>query len=241
MSVTNRHIELDLLRTMAIVLMVSYHVLFDLAFVEGWNIEVMTGPLKLIGTIAALLFLLLVGISFIVSWQRNWNSGKSLMDLHKKYFARGCFILAWGLVISLVTALWVPDIYIRFGILHLIGVSTILLPFFAHFGKLNALLGIIIIGIGAFFETIRVQTVLLLPVGIPYPSFASLDYYPLFPWIGVIVLGMALGSHIYKSNTTQATTSPPWLRTITTPGRYSLAIYLIHQPIILTVLWLFPF
>ena len=61
---------------------------------------------------------------------------------------------------------------------------------------------------------------------------------PLLPWLGVVLLGMALGSRLSRAPVT-ATTAPSragkglaWL------GRHSLLIYLLHQPLLMGVIGL---
>jgi uncharacterized membrane protein len=65
------------------------------------------------------------------------------------------------------------------------------------------------------------------------------DYVPLFPWFGVVLLGIFLGRLIIAH--------PVWLsryhvmRPLALAGRHSLAIYLLHQPVLLGVLSLVTF
>ena len=64
------------------------------------------------------------------------------------------------------------------------------------------------------------------------------DYVPLAPWAGVVFIGIALGNvlaaHSFGAVAPLAT-APAWLRWL---GRHSLAVYMVHQPILLGVLWL---
>jgi uncharacterized membrane protein len=239
MTLHSRYIELDLLRTFAILLMVLYHIVFNLMFFEGLAIDANHGPWKLVGRTAAILFLLLVGISFVISWQKTSEKTSRFWDRYRKYVARGMGIVAWGLVISLVTAIWLPTEYIRFGILHLIGTATLLLPFFVRLREFNLLLGMYLITLGLFLREFRLATPWLMPLGIPYAGFRTLDYYPLLPWLGVILLGMSVGHFMYVRQKLPAQEASTVLKTLTWPGRHSLAIYLIHQPIILLVMYLF--
>ena len=63
------------------------------------------------------------------------------------------------------------------------------------------------------------------------------DYVPLAPWAGVVFIGIALGNvlaaHSFGAVAPLAT-APAWLRWL---GRHSLAVYMVHQPILLGALW----
>ncbi|MDB4979026.1 MAG: hypothetical protein JWM56_1212 [Candidatus Peribacteria bacterium] len=238
MPATLRHPELDILRTIAILLMVLYHLLFDLSFFYHADIDIYHGAWKIMGTVAALLFLMLVGISFTVSWKRTISQKQSWRAAYPKYAARGFFLLSWGLLISFITAIATPDEYIRFGILHLIGTATLLLPFFARLRYWNFIIGLWMVGCGTLFTFIRGESPFLLPFGIMYRSFTTLDYYPLFPWMGVILLGMCMGYLLYEQYPAPVSkASSPLLSAISWPGKHALAIYLIHQPILIVLLY----
>ena len=45
----------------------------------------------------------------------------------------------------------------------------------------------------SFFLDGHTGSLLLLPFGLPYAGFVSLDYEPLIPWFGVLLLGAAAG------------------------------------------------
>jgi len=247
MSYSSRHIEIDLLRSLAIVLMVFFHLCFDLENFYNWNIDTDHGLLWWIGRISAVLFLLLVGISFSISWQRTTTrSNDSRLPLlassfllsYKKYFIRSMHLLSWALVISLLTAVAMPDEYIRFGILHLIGTATLLLPFFVFAKEWTVLLGIVCIALGSFTKTIIAGTPFLLPLGMMPLHFSSLDYYPLLPWLGVILIGLGAGQLLYVRKNFRSPMSGNIYENLSIPGRYSLWIYLAHQPMLLAGLWL---
>src|SRR3989344_4664048 len=123
-----RYPELDALRGIAVWMMVLYHLLFDLAYFYGWQIPIYDGGWRIFARAAAILFLLLVGICFVISWERASRLAvlaprhDTFWNTYKKYLRRGLFIFAGGMVISLVTKIFAGDMYVRFGVLHLIGV-----------------------------------------------------------------------------------------------------------------------
>jgi uncharacterized membrane protein len=72
--------------------------------------------------------------------------------------------------------------------------------------------------------------------------FVTVDYFPLLPWLGVVSLGLFAGKILYtdyKRRYYLPDLSQSLLtRTFGFLGRHSLLIYLIHQPIIIIVLYL---
>ena len=236
-------------------MMILFHYAFDLRFFYRWNIDVFSGPWFWLGRLCAILFLLLVGISFVISWDRSSRSAQAenapaFREVYPKYLRRGLFILGCGMLITAVTYGWMPRVYIRFGILHLIGTSILILPFFVRLREANVLVALILIATGQWMPIPRVETGLLLPLGIPHEGFASLDYYPLLPWFGVILLGSALGHLFYirypqwriplsSRSGPEGPSGPrtavhfPLSASLGWPGRNALLIYMLHQPIIL--------
>ena len=133
---------------------------------------------------------------------------------------------------SIGTYVMDPDSYVRFGVLHLIAVSVLLLPFFARFQFWNVLIGMGLVMLEIFSPFIPLHSAFLIPFGFPQVGFETVDYVPMIPWFGVILLGYALGyTWVPKAE------SNVWLERLTWPGRHSLMIYLVHQPILMAVVF----
>ncbi len=227
-----RFIEVDLLRTIAILLMVIYHIGYDLSYFHNWNIDTNSGGWWLMGRSAANLFLLLVGISFILS-----AKSRTSRKIWKHTLRRSAIILGWAYVITLTTYVIDSETYIRFGILHCIGVSILLLPVFHYFKEWNMLAGIVIIAGGMYVRSMEAASPFLLPLGIKYHSFVTLDYFPILPWLGVILIGMGLGHFIFiRCNAKPILQNRQW-KYLILPGKHSLLLYLIHQPLLILLLW----
>ena len=236
---SDRFGEIDLLRTLAILLMIVYHTAYDLSAYYSLPIDPMHGGWLLLERATAHLFLLLVGISFAISWGKMEKNGKTLAARMKRIVRRALGIFFCAMLVSLATFVVDPHTYVRFGVLHLIAVSVLLLPIFMSLREWNFLLAVIVILATPFIVSIPVATPLLLPLGLAPPSFASVDYFPLFPWFGTVMIGAGLGNLLYNRALLRwhVLLSRRWQRMITFPGRHSLLLYLIHQPIILGVLW----
>jgi uncharacterized membrane protein len=228
-----RYPEIDALRTIAIFMMVVYHTLWDLENLYGWPILRSLGVGgRLFARTTAILFLLLVGVNFAIARLRNPS--------YERVLWRAARILGAAILVSLATYMFDPETFVRFGVLHLIGVSVLLLPLSASLREWNALLGIAVIALGTAPEGMTVGTPMLLPLGITPPHFTTVDYFPLFPWLGVILLGVSVGHLLYIR-------APAWRRfsiltsrfsILTWPGRHSLLLYLLHQPLILVTITL---
>ena len=256
---SSRFYELDALRGFSVILMVVYHFLFDLDY---FNIRPMPGwlwPQQLYGFPITFLFIFIAGISLALSASKTKNS-KVMMQ---KMLKRGIFIFAVGLLITAVTWIYPHDGAILFGVLHLIGMSTILaIPFLLggtkekaanayDFGKMRnsflilipLIFGIVVIALSKVVEKIN-GPIWMVPLGIHPYGFYALDYEPLFPWFGVVLIGIAVGFWIYPKGERRFSlrkVEAKWLKGISWIGRHSLEIYLVHQPIILAVLWVFKF
>lgn len=226
--------EIDFLRGLAIILMVGYHLLYDLGdFVGlkkflGFSTDLTTPAWVVAQIFFAGLFVLLSGIS--TTFSRN----------NLRRFLK---FLAVALLITAATYVFDKSSVILFGIIHCLAVSVLLymLLFKKHRPAVRALWGSLILITGFFLPALRKTTALssnwLLPFGLPGPNFASFDYFPLIPWFGVFLTGTALGQWLYSEK--KSLIRQPLPETfINWCGRQSLWIYLLHQPIIMGILYL---
>jgi uncharacterized membrane protein len=233
--------EVDFLRGLAIVLMVLYHLVFDLYYFAVYKIDVASGFWLATARLAASLFLLLVGLSLTLSYSRA-----QLFEQEDLFFYRLCKrsarILGLALGITAVTYFVIGKGFIVFGVLHLIGLSLLLIYPFLRLQRMNFIFGILAILAGAYLHTISVDYLWLLWLGLAPPDFYSLDYFPLFPWFGVILAGMGLGEVLYpgyrrRIDLLDLSGSLP-VRGLAFLGRNSLVIYLIHQPIMIALFYM---
>jgi len=229
--------EIDCARGIAILMMVIFHTVFDLSFFAIYPVNVATGFWRYFAYATASLFLLIVGVSLVVSHTRS-AATLAGFALTKKFLLRGAGIFALGLLVTVATWFYLHDGYVVFGILHLIGISVILSLFFFRFKKLNILLGLACIPAGWLISGMS-GPVFLLPLGIIPPGFASVDYTPLFPWLGMVLIGMGAGEYLYAGGVRQFSLRPLpdlFVRPLSFLGRHSLVIYLVHQPVIILLL-----
>lgn len=214
--------EIDALRGVAVILMVAYHLFFDLAYFKGAPYDVSTGLLLLIGRSAAFLFVFLAGLAMALSYARG--------SRFSRFLRRGAVIFGMGMAITAFTLMAFPGNAILFGVLHLIGLSTIIAyPFLAR-PKLILASGIAFILLG-FLGMPSSPAFLWL---VPY-AFTTFDYFPLMPWLGVVLLGAYAGSAVYGRGKSLLAGGSRALETL---GRNSLLIYFIHQPLLILLILL---
>ena len=238
----NRHMarfwEVDLLRGVAIMLMVLYHLAFDLDYFAVYQIDVTSGFWLAAARISASLFLLLVGLSLTLSYSRAL-----LLRQEDRFFfrllKRSTRILGLALGITAVTYFVIGKGFIVFGVLHLIGLSLLLAYPLLRLQRMNFIFGLLAILAGACLQTVSVDYPWLLWLGLAPPDFYSLDYFPIFPWFGVILAGMGLGDMLYPGYRRRFPlldlSGSPLIRGLAFLGRNSLLIYLIHQPIMIAL------
>lgn len=222
-----KRIELiDGARGLSIILMIFYHFFYDLAVFCAFPSWIVYNPLfNFLQPVFAGLFILMSGASAMFS---------------RSNVKRGLKMLAGGLAISLVTWLFDPSLFVRFGILHFMGVAALL------FAALRPLITKIpyqqylwpVLFFLCYFALDRTFDVKYLAfLGFRSPGYASSDYFPVLPWIFVYFMGAWLGARI------KAGRMPQWFYETRAPffaavGRHTLWIYLLHQPILMGLTYL---
>lgn len=227
---------IDLARGAALVAMAIYHFTWDLEFF-GYVPAGMaaTGGWKIIARCIASSFLFLVGVSLFLAHRDGirWRS----------FWRRLGMVAAAAAAISVVTWFAVPEGFIFFGILH--GIA------------LGSLLGLLFLRLPAWATILAAVAVIAAPhflrssvfdhpawwwLGLSKQIPRSNDYVPVFPWAGAVLFGIA------AAKLADAAGALPWLAKfhagrwawpLRFGSRHSLAVYLIHQPVLLAGLWAF--
>lgn len=234
--------EIDFARGVAIILMIMFHIIFNLRHFSIIHYDVWNGPVMIAGRLTASTFLLIVGISLTICYNKKKNNipqSKIYVDMVK----RGAKIFSLGLLITAITWISIPERFVIFGILHCIGICIIIsLPFISYI-RLNLTLGSIMILSGFVLRAYTFDVSFLLPFGfVPYP-FVTIDYFPLLPWFGVVLFGIALGNYVYPQGQRRFQIIDAlnfrFPQKICFIGRHSLPIYLVHQPLILGFIFFF--
>ena len=218
---------LDAWRTLAIVLMAAYHFLYDLYIFGVISADrLVSAPLNVLERFICCSFILLAGAS--ARFSRN-------------NLRHGLVVLGAGLVVEIGAA--VAGQTIRFGVLMLLGSSMVLWHVLRK--GLQRLPGwSVAVGSGVLFFAARwwtgrtaVSVPWLYPLGFISPGFYSADYFPLLPWFFLFLIGTALGGWCLEHRENRLlTVSLP--RALTWPGRHSLMIYVLHQPVLYGISYL---
>ncbi len=246
-NLNKRFWEVDSLRGLAIVMMVVFHFIFDLNYFGIYSFDIHSGFLWWFARITASMFILLVGVSLSISYARTTLLNRNITerDLFLKYLKRGLKIFSYGLLITAATYIFIGDGFIVFGILHFIGIAIILEYVFIKRKYINLFLGLVFIAAGIFLMNFRFNFYGLLWLGFTPNNFYTVDYFPLLPWLGVVSFGIFLGNTLYKKYVRQFKlpdlSSNLIVKISSFLGKHSLLIYLIHQPIIILLLFLLGF
>ncbi|MEX2425296.1 MAG: heparan-alpha-glucosaminide N-acetyltransferase [Thermomicrobiaceae bacterium] len=233
--------EVDALRGVAIILMVIYHFTYDLDQFGDFDIGANSGNWQRFANLSASMFVILVGVSLVLSYARAKNQNSDEWPLIEKYLLRGMRIFGYGMLITIVLWFVSPGGSIIFGILHLIGVSIILAYPFLRWplAAVPVSAGLIILGMIIGYPQVEFPWLIWLGFR-PEDIGTMFDYRPLIPWFGVALLGIVIGHWLYRKGTRQFRLPDlshlAVVRVLSKLGQYSLGIYLIHQPVILVVL-----
>ena len=227
-----RNITLDITRTVAIVLMVIFHFIYDLKFFGfvDFNIPDGIGWQQFRWLIISLFFVCL-GISLTLAYEKHF--------LLKKFLVRTAQIALSAALISLLSYFTIPNNWIFFGVLHFLALSSLIVVCFVRLPKLCFLIGISLLVFGSLQ---------ILPSRWPFdlffenlPKYTN-DYVAILPWLGMVFLGVPIA---YAAKFRQDpllkyynNSAPFWQTCLIWPGQHSLSIYLLHQPIMLGLLYL---
>ena len=212
---------LDAWRSLAIVLMIVYHFLFDLALFQviTWD-QMFSTPLNIMQKFICCSFILLAGASARFS---------------RSNLRHGLIVIAAGIVVAIGGS--IGGQIIRFGVLQLLGWSMMIYHFAGKLlqkipGAILAVFsGALYILCESWTNAVTVSAKWLYPFGFLYPGFSSADYFPLLPWFFLFLTGTVFGGWCLKHRNHRLLTAP-LPAPLTFLGRHSLVIYLIHQPIL---------
>ena len=231
---------LDEIRGFCILCMVFYHAFY--LFGSMGSIEWMLRLYRFFSPVQLLFASVFICISGICT-----NFSRSAVR-------RGLILLGIAVCISLLTVVWLPrwgldGFQDKFGILHLLACCMLLASVVNKLScSVKPLTGIVICillyMISAFFLSGRVdltealsQNRFLFPLGLHTDRFYSADYFPLLPHMFVFFGGMCIGKSICAREL-PASAFRTHVRFFAFFGRHSLAVYLLHVPCLLLILYI---
>ena len=228
---TAREPALDALRGAAILAMVAYHFSFDLRFFGLTQWDFYRDPFWLNArTLILSSFLLIAGISLVLSGHRRATTAR-----FRRHVGR---IAACALTVSAASYLLFPESWIWFGVLHAIAVSLVLARPLARRPALALAIGAAMIAAGNLYSNAMFDNRALGWLGFMTAKPRTEDYVPLFPWAGVLLVGIGTGHALLRAGLRPIAFAARWPRWMAWLGRHSLAIYMVHQPVFLALLGL---
>jgi uncharacterized membrane protein len=230
---TRRIGVLDSLRGFALLAMASYHFTWDLEFfgyIEPGT--AVTGPWKIYARCIASTFLFLVGFSLYLAHGNGirWRS-------FGKRFGQ---IAVAAVLISIVTYFVMGNGWIFFGILHGIALMSLFaLPFLRLPVIITLVAAVVSVALPFYAQSPLFDHASLWWLGLSETLPRSNDYVPLFPWFAAVLSGIAAAKLTAKFGWLEKLALlPNGPRLVSLAGRHSMAFYLIHQPVLISLVYL---
>lgn len=225
---------LDMARTVALVGMAAYHFTYDLemfGYIPPGT--AVSGGFAVFARLVAGSFLFLAGVSLWLAHGQGLRWRPFLRRLGVIALAAGC--------ITAATRYALPDSYIFFGILHSIAFGSVIGLAFLRLPMVLTLAAAAAVAVAKpHLQTGLFDAPWLAWLGLTTWPVRSVDFVPVFPWLGAILAGigaakLAAATGLWDTLRGRMARAG---RTLGWPGRHSLAIYLIHQPVLIGCLWL---
>lgn len=230
---------LDAARGIAVLAMVVFHVIWDLAHF-GYAPATLpwSAPVKIFGHSIAFAFLFIAGVALVLA---NRDSMR-----WPAFWSRFALIGAAAALVTAGTYALFPTSYVFFGILHCIAVASLIaVPLLFAPWPVAFACGAFFLLAGAFFASSAFNADWLQWLGLSTTEPMTQDWRPLFPWAGALLLGVAAGKLALPVYGMRARVSGEGVNPLPTPakrewlpflGRHSLLIYLAHQPALFALL-----
>jgi uncharacterized membrane protein len=226
---------IDALRGAAIAMMVAYHFSFDLNYFgvlhQNFYQDIFWTTSR---SVILSSFLALVGVSLALA------AGQGIR--WPAYGRRLALIAACAIGVSTGSYLMFPASWIYFGVLHFIFVAGIVGLAFLRLGRANLIIGAALIAAGASIASPLFDQPWLNWIGLMTRKPITEDYVPLLPWFGVVLIGMFIGQQLLSAR--RLAPARGWTaagtigRSLAWAGRHSLAVYMVHQPLLIGILYL---
>ncbi|MBO0343792.1 DUF1624 domain-containing protein [Roseibium sp. CAU 1637] len=226
----------DGLRGFAILAMIVYHLSWDLSWFAyvNWQVSSDASWRAFAASIAgSFLFLSGVSLSLANDGGIRWHS----------FWKREVVLVVAASAVSAITWFTFDQNFVRFGILHCLAAGSLLAVVFTRLPAFVTLVAAALAGLlPLLIDTPQLDGDLWLWTGLGTPDHGAVDYVPLSPWLGLILLGIGLTRLLRATDL--------WIRLADIKlqgiagrlliflGQKSLIIYLVHQPMLYGAVWL---
>lgn len=215
----SRYPIVDLMKALAIFLMVFFHLNYDLTLFGFTQVDFFNNPFWFyLPRFIVSLFLISSGASLVFAHKLKFDN--------KKYLIRSLKLLLFALIISLSTYLFDRDRWVFMGTLHCLFITGLIGIFFIQRPKLSLILScvvliLVLMGYDTAFLSRNLGT-------------KSMDFIPPYPWMGMVWFGIFLGhQNLLKYQLKKS----KFLSFCQTLSHHSLKIYLVHQPILISLIY----
>jgi uncharacterized membrane protein len=224
--------RLDALRGVAMLWMAAFHFSFDLNYFRFIREDFYRDPLWTVQRMCIVtVFMLCVGAGQGIAAVQ----GQSLA----RFWRRVAQIAGCALLVSLGSWLMFPRSFISFGVLHAIALMLVVVRFTTSWGAWRWPLGLALVLLPLFVGDPFFDTRWTNWVGLTTHKPVTEDYAPIVPWLGVVWWGAAAAEWLlaYHPSVIQGPLSAA-AHPLAVLGRWSLSFYMLHQPVLIGLVWL---
>lgn len=235
MQAQGRIAALDVARGVALVAMASFHLTFDLEFFGLVPVGTTTsGFFWPYARAIAASFFFFAGVSLWLGHGRGlrWPA----------FWRRLAMILGGAALVSAATYAADPATFVFFGVLHSIAAASLAGLLFLRLPAVVTLATALaafaapqVLRTGAF------DAPWLGWLGLTTYGIRSVDFEPFLPWVAPFLAGIAVAKVAARTGLLAALGRRPpsgaIARVLGWAGRHSLAVYLVHQPVLLALTW----
>ncbi len=226
-----RYTEIDLLKGIAVICMVIFHFFYFPNQYGFKEIEYNTPLLKTIAKIAQIIFITCVGINLVFAKNKNKDPNYHLQRIGKITF--------FAILMTIFTYYVFQDKYVKFGILHFIAFSSLILFMFVDDLQIMKIITSVL---ALLFVLNKIKPELFYSIPSPIAfiggfyndKYSAIDHFPILPWIIFICFGTFIGNYLLQNKIKfpEIFNNNPIANTLITTGKYSLEIYAVHWAVL---------
>ena len=229
-----RYDEIDILKGIAVLCMVVFHFFYFPNQYGFKEIEYNTLTLKIVAKVAQIIFITCVGINLVLAKNKTSESSYHLQRIGKIGF--------YAVLMSLFTYYVFKERYVKFGILHFVSVSSLLLFMFVDDSDTMKIITGLFITL-FILNKLHPELFRSIPSPLAFISgfyndkYLAVDHFTILPWIILICIGVFIGHNLSTNdiNTPKYLVDNPVSDVLKNIGKKSLEIYAVHWAILYVI------